>query len=93
MRRDPVGFVMRCAREYGDVVHVRLSPWSMFLFAHPRDVRHILQDHHKNYWKGPFLGKLKRIAGEGLVFSDGDAEPVPTLRPRPSLLMTIHRRG
>src|ERR1051325_7793544 len=42
-----------------------------FVF-HPRDVRHILHENHKNYWKGVVLGKLKRIGGEGLVFSDGD---------------------
>ena len=27
------------------------------------------QDNHKNYWKGVVFEKLKRIAGEGLVFS------------------------
>jgi cytochrome P450 len=72
MRRDPLGFLLQCVRDYGDVVHVRFPPWSMVLLANPRDVRHVLQDNHKNYWKGNLFGKLKRVAGEGLVFSDGD---------------------
>ena len=72
MRRDPLGFMLECLRDHGDVVHVRFPPWSMVLLANPRDVRHVLQDNHKNYWKGNLMGKLKRVAGEGLVFSDGD---------------------
>jgi cytochrome P450 len=72
MRRDPLGFLLKCRREYGDVVHIRFPPWSSVFVAHPRDVRHVLQDNHKNYWKGNVFQKLKRIAGEGLVFSDGD---------------------
>lgn len=72
MRRDPLGFLEGCRRTYGDVVQIRFFPWRGFFFAHPRDVRHILQENHRNYWKGIVFAKLKRIGGEGLVFSDGE---------------------
>jgi cytochrome P450 len=72
MRRDPLAFLLECARQYGDVVRIRHLPWSSYLFVHPRDVKHILQGNHRNYTKGIVFQKLKRIAGEGLVFSDGD---------------------
>jgi cytochrome P450 len=72
MRKDPLGFLMDCTRQYGDAVNIRFFPWNTFLFTHPKDVKHILQENHRNYWKGIVLGKLKRIGGEGLVFSDGD---------------------
>ena len=71
MRRDPLGFLLDCARRYGDVVEVRFPPFRNILVTSPSGVRHILQDNHRNYWKGLVLGKLKRVAGEGLVFSDG----------------------
>jgi cytochrome P450 len=72
MRRDPLGLLMDCARRYGDVVEIRFPPWSSFLLVHPRDIRHVLQENHRNYWKGIVFQKLERIAGKGLVFSDGE---------------------
>ena len=72
MRRDPLRFLQDCRRTYGDVVQIRFFRWRSFLFAHPREIRHILQENHRNYWKGIVFAKLKRVGGEGLVFSDGD---------------------
>jgi len=72
MRRDPLRFLEDCHRTYGDVVQIRFFPWRSFLFTHPREIRHILQENHRNYWKGIVFAKLKRVGSEGLVFSDGD---------------------
>ena len=72
MRRDPLGFLADCHRTYGDTVEIRFFPWRTFFFVHPRDVRYVLQENHRNYWKGVVFAKLKRIGGQGLVFSDGD---------------------
>jgi cytochrome P450 len=72
LKRDPLGFLMDCHHRYGDVVHVRAFPIETLILTHPSAVRTVLQDHHRNYWKGSIFTKLKRIAGEGLVFSDGE---------------------
>jgi cytochrome P450 len=72
MRHDPLGFLMECARRYGDVVEMQFPPWRGFLLTHPDGVKHVLQENHHNYWKGIVFAKLKRVAGEGLVFSDGE---------------------
>jgi cytochrome P450 len=72
MRQDPLQFLMDCRRDYGDVVDLRFPPLRSFIFTHPSDVKHILQENHRNYWKGVVFGKLKRLGGEGLVFSDGE---------------------
>src|SRR3990172_5433503 len=72
LRKDSLGFLLGAQRHYGDVVRIRLGPWTTFLVAHPEGVKHILHENHRNYWKGLLLGKLKRITGEGLVFSDGE---------------------
>jgi cytochrome P450 len=70
-QRDPLGFLLEGQRQYGDVVRIRAFPLQTFVFTHPSHAKHILHDNHANYWKGSLFGKLKRIAGEGLVFSDG----------------------
>jgi len=72
VRENPLEVLANWWKQYGDFVEIRFGPWSSFLVVHPADVRHILHENHKNYWKGLLLEKLKRIAGEGLVFSDGD---------------------
>ena len=75
LRRDPLAFVMRHWREYGDTVEIRFGfppSWKSYMFFHPDEVRYVLQEHHRNFTKGVVFQKLKRIAGEGLVFSDGE---------------------
>lgn len=72
IRRDPLAFLFDAWQQHGDVVRMHAPPWTSFFFVHPLDVKHILQENHRNYWKGVIFGKLKRIAGEGLVFSDGE---------------------
>jgi cytochrome P450 len=70
LQKDPLGLLMGYRSRYGDVVRVRAFPIETLIFTHPSDVRTLLQDHHRNYWKGSIFTKLKRIAGEGLVFSE-----------------------
>src|SRR5262245_6037046 len=72
MRRDPLGFLTECARRYGPVVEIRFPPFRNVLVTHPDGVRHVLHDNHRNYWKGVVLGRLRRIGGNGLLFSEGD---------------------
>jgi cytochrome P450 len=72
LRKDPLDSLMSWRHQYGDFVELHFGIGRTYFVFHPRDVRHVLHENHKNYWKGVVLGKLKRIAGEGLVFSDGD---------------------
>jgi cytochrome P450 len=69
-RRDPLGFFTERARA-GDVVPVRLVTRG-FLVNHPDYVKHVLQDNHTNYGKGPLYSRLKPAIGEGLVTSEGE---------------------
>lgn len=64
--------MQRCHRQYGDIVEIRFWPFRSYFLAHPDHIKHILQENHRNYWKGLVVQKVKRIGGEGLVFSDGD---------------------
>lgn len=71
MRRDPLGFISALARDFGDVVCVRMGPLSVYMFFHPDAVRHVLQEHNQRYVKGPIIGRVKVLIGEGLFTSEG----------------------
>jgi cytochrome P450 len=72
VRRDALGLLMRTARQYGDVARYRLGPMTSHLISHPDGVRHVLQEHVKNYTKDHFSYRLvARVAGNGLITSQG----------------------
>ncbi|RYZ40612.1 MAG: cytochrome P450 [Myxococcaceae bacterium] len=73
VRRDILGFLSSIHREYGDVVSYRLGPIKSHLIAHPDGVRHVLQDHVKNYTKDHLSYRMGAwITGNGLLTSQGD---------------------
>ncbi len=90
-RRDPLGFFTERARA-GDVVPVRLVTRG-FLVNHPDDAKHVLQDNHTNYGKGPLIGamtvqryRLQLVPGHRL-----ELDASITLRPRHGITMTLQR--
>ena len=71
-RADPIGFLGGLRREHGDVARFRLGKHVCHLVAHPRGVRHVLQDNSRNYGKQtPGIIKLRSILGNGLLTSEG----------------------
>ncbi len=71
---DSLGFIERCAREFGDVVLTRfLYVPALFLF-HPDHVEYILASGSKNFIKAASLRSpfFQRLVGNGLVTSEGD---------------------
>src|SRR5262249_12895819 len=70
--RDPLGFLSRGAREYGDVVRLR-APWlTFYVFNHPDHVEHVLRTHHRDFIKWRLLRDTSRLFGGGLLTSEGD---------------------
>ncbi len=72
LRRDPLGFLQRCAREYGDFVPLRFGPTSAVLLNHPGFIEQVLVTEQRNFIKGPVVRGLRRLLGDGLVTSDGE---------------------
>ncbi len=72
LRRDILGLFFECRQRFGDVVRLRAPLASAYLLCHPDHVKHVLQDNHRNYWKGDVFGRLRRIAGNGVLFSEGE---------------------
>lgn len=72
VRREPLGFLLKTARTYGDVAKYRLGPLNSHLISSPEGVRHVLQENVKNYTKDHFSYSMVRwIAGNGLLTSQG----------------------
>lgn len=70
--RDPLGFFTRCAREYGDVVRLRLGGTRVYLVSHPALVEEVLRTRAGDVIKDRFTQSIVPIVGRGLVTSEGD---------------------
>ncbi len=75
--RDPLRLISEAVREHGDVVRFRFAPgdwgpFNFYLVSRPEHVEHVLHDNYKNYWKGKLGARLRIIAGDGLLVSEGE---------------------
>jgi cytochrome P450 len=62
----------RYAREYGDVVPLRLGVKPAVLLSHPDDIESVLVTHNRAGIKSPTLRNNRRLLGHGLLTSEGD---------------------
>ena len=59
LRRDPIAVFTDAARRFGDIAYLKPGPLHGVLITRPDDVRHVLQDHARNYHKSPLYEKLR----------------------------------
>jgi cytochrome P450 len=71
LMHEPLGFLEKMFRDYGDVVRTRILNLRIYLIAHPEGIKHVLQDNHRNYRKSFDYKILARLLGQGLVTSEG----------------------
>jgi cytochrome P450 len=72
LRRNSLQFLTDAARQYGDVVLLRLGPRTAYFLRHPDHIAYVLQTNHRNYRKSHAVEQLKPFLGAGLATSDGD---------------------
>ncbi|MGH9579667.1 MAG: cytochrome P450, partial [Terriglobales bacterium] len=72
LRRDPLGFFTRCAREHGDFVSLRVFVVRGYFINHPDLIEQVLVTQNRKFMKGRALRLSKRFLGEGLLTSEGD---------------------
>lgn len=70
--RDPIKFITRLQRDYGDVAAFSLLGNKSVLVSHPEDINTILQETGKGYGKFAPTYVLQNVLGNGLVTSEGD---------------------
>ncbi|MGH7331231.1 MAG: cytochrome P450, partial [Candidatus Rokuibacteriota bacterium] len=87
-RRDQLDFYASCAREYGDVVPVRLGPRRVMLLYHPDAIEEMLVTRSRDFIKSPGVRLLRPLLGDGLLLSEGDS----WLRQRRLVQPAFHRQ-
>src|SRR5688572_17883291 len=87
-RRDPLAFFTRTARTYGDVARFSFGPQPVYLVSHPDLIEDVLVTSAKKFQKGVALQRAKRLLGEGLLTSEGQAH----LRQRRTIQPLFHRQ-
>ena len=86
-RAHPIDFLMRMAREYGDLPYFRLGPQHVYLVNHPDLVREVLVTNQANFTKSRALQRARVLLGEGLLTSEGQFH----LRQRRLVQPAFHR--
>jgi cytochrome P450 len=74
MRRDPLTFFTRLAREQGDIARFRLGDHEhdLYLLNHPDYIREVLVTQDRNFTKWFSVDRIKEVLGEGLFVSEGE---------------------
>jgi cytochrome P450 len=86
-RAHPIDFLMKMAREYGDLPYFRLGPQHVYLVNHPDLVREVLVTNQANFTKSRALQRARVLLGEGLLTSEGQFH----LRQRRLVQPAFHR--
>jgi len=83
--RDPIGYLTRAARKYGDVMRVEIGSRHDFLLNHPDYIRAILLD--QEGMRRSVHRPVQRVLGQGLLTSRG-----PTHRKQRTLLQPVFQK-
>ncbi len=87
-RRDLLGFFAACARDYGDVVPIRVAGRRLVLLSHPDLIEEVLTARARQTTKTTLLQSLRQVLGDGLLLSEGDT----WLRQRRLMQPAFHRQ-
>ncbi len=72
-RRDILGFLLKCAREYGDIVQLSLAGKPAFQINSPELAAIPLLSNYRNFIKNRFFWRqVTAVVGQGLLTSEGD---------------------
>jgi cytochrome P450 len=89
IRRNPLEYLHRTWREYGDVVQFPIPRPPSYLVNDPEGVRRVLVANARNYGKSTIQYRsLRLVTGEGLLVADTE----PWRRQRPLVQPAFHHR-
>jgi enediyne biosynthesis protein E7 len=68
-------YMAQAQARYGDMYRVYAPRTKLYTYVahHPQAIKRILVSNHRNYRKGPGLGRVKILLGEGLMTSEGES--------------------
>jgi cytochrome P450 len=71
-RRNAAEFLERTARQYGDVVYLRLGPQHIYFVSEPGAIKDILVTNQAQFKKSRMLERARLLLGDGLLTSEGE---------------------
>jgi cytochrome P450 len=71
-RRNTLEFLLKNARELGDVFYFDIGPQRAYFLNHPDYIKDVLMTYQSSFIKGRALQRSKRLLGEGLLTSEGE---------------------
>jgi cytochrome P450 len=80
---DTNGFLLRLARERGDVARFRLGRREAILLSNPQHVRDVLIEQAAAFTKGHLMQRARRLLGNGLLTSEGSVHHIQRRRIQP----------
>jgi cytochrome P450 len=86
-RRNSVAFLQEGAASHGDLFYFRIGPQHAYCVTDPDLIKEVLVTKNQYFIKGRALQRAKRLLGEGLLTSEGDAHR----RQRRLVLPAFHR--
>ncbi|HVB97887.1 MAG TPA: cytochrome P450, partial [Candidatus Dormibacteraeota bacterium] len=72
LTRDLMGFLTRCAQQYGDVVFFRFFRTPVCLVNHPDLIESVLVANDRNFTKSRDYRAMRRVLDDGLLTSEGE---------------------
>jgi cytochrome P450 len=70
--RDPLDFMARCSREYGDIVRLHMGGLPLYLLSHPDHAEYVLVKNNRNFIKSRYFRRELSFLGQGLLNSEGE---------------------
>lgn len=70
--RDPLEYLTRIARAYGDVVLLQSFGMPFYMFNHPDHIEEITRGKHRSFKKDFYIESLRPLLGNGLLTSEGE---------------------
>ncbi len=86
--RDPLGFLTRISREYGDIVYYTVGSRRVYLLNNPDHIKDVLVTHNRNFTKSRALDRARIVLGEGLLTNEGESH----LRQRRIIQPVFHHK-
>lgn len=86
-RRNPAEFLSAGATEFGDLFYFRIGPQHAYCVTQPDLIKEVLVTRNHDFIKGRALQRAKRLLGNGLLTSEGEAHR----RQRRLVLPAFHR--
>lgn len=89
VQQDTLGYIMKAAAKYGDIVRYPIGFWNIYFLNHPDYIQHVMLDNWQNYGRDTFqYNNFRYVTGDGLLTTDGDF----WLRHRRLIQPSFHRQ-